>query len=146
MFGADMVVTGCQVVPPLVEISTPATTPPPASVAVPLMVTAEPSGKAAPADGEVIVDVGGVVSADCVAGVRPDISVAGCTLPMSANRFTVACCAAGSVLPPELPDPVPLSRPQDHCTVPPPNTRAPLAARYKVRWWVAVLLGWVWLP
>ncbi len=32
----------------------------------------------------------------------------------------------------------PLSRPHDHCTVPAPNTRAPLAARYKVRWWVAV--------
>ncbi len=48
MFAADIVVTGCQVVPPSVETSTPATTPPPASVAVPLMVTAEPSEKVAP--------------------------------------------------------------------------------------------------
>ena len=32
----------------------------------------------------------------------------------------------------------PLSRPHDHCTVPAPNTRAPLGARYKVRWWVVV--------
>ena len=69
-----------------------------------------------------IVDVGGVVSVDAVAGVSPDISVAGCT-PMSANRFTVACCMAGSVLPVS---PAPLSRPHDHCTVPAPNTRAPL--------------------
>ena len=45
MFAADIVVTGCQVVPPSVETSTPATTPPPASVAVPLMVTAEPSDR-----------------------------------------------------------------------------------------------------
>ena len=43
--------------------------------------------------GEVIVEVGGVVSVDAVAGVSPDISVVGCT-PMSANRFTVACCMA----------------------------------------------------
>ena len=35
----DIVVAGCQVVPPSVETSTPATTPPPASVAVPVMVT-----------------------------------------------------------------------------------------------------------
>ena len=64
VFGADIVVTGCQVVPPSVETSTPATTPPPASVAVPLMVTAEPSDKVAPDDGDVIVEVGGVVSVD----------------------------------------------------------------------------------
>ena len=56
-------------------------------------------------------------------------SVAGCTLPMSANRFTVACCIARSVGPPALPDPVPLSRPHAHCTVPEPNTRAPLGPR-----------------
>ena len=93
-----------------------------------------------------IVAVGGLVSVVCVAGVSPTISVAGCTLPMSANRFTVACCMVGSTGPPELPDPVPLSRPHDHCTVPPPNTKAPLAARYSVRWWLAVLFGWVLLP
>ena len=132
--------------PPSAETSTPATTPPPASVAVPLMVTAEPSEKVAPDDGDVIVDVGGVVSVDCVAGASPDISVAGCTLPMSANRFTVACCMAGSVS--RGPDPDPLSSPHAHCTVPAPNTRAPLDARYKVRWWVtvAVLPAVVMLP
>src|SRR4051794_28710011 len=36
-------VTGCQVVPPSVEISTPATMPPPVSDAVPVIVTALPS-------------------------------------------------------------------------------------------------------
>src|SRR5262249_15429863 len=105
-----------------------ATTPPPASVAVPVIVTEEPSDKLAPAAGEVIVDVGGVVSVDAVAGVSPDMSVAGCA-PMSADRVTVACCLAGLVLPPAVADPVPLSRPHAHCTVPAPNTRAPLGAR-----------------
>ncbi len=77
VFAADIVVTGCQVVPPSVETSTPATTPPPASVAVPVMVTGAPSEKVAPGDGEVIVEVGGVVSVDIVAAVSPAISVAG---------------------------------------------------------------------
>lgn len=54
----DIVVTGRHVAPPLVETSTPATTPPPASVALPVMVTAEPFDSAAPWDGDVIVDVG----------------------------------------------------------------------------------------
>ena len=36
-------VAGCQVAPPSVETSTPATTPPPVSVAVPVIVTALPS-------------------------------------------------------------------------------------------------------
>ena len=144
---ADIVVTGCQVLPPSVEISTPATTPPPASFAVPLMVTAEPSENEAPWDGEVIVEVGGVVSVDAVADVSPGISEAGWA-PMSASTFTVACCMAGSggVRLPASPAPAAWSRPNDHCTVPAPNTSAPLAARYKVRWWVAVLLGCVKLP
>src|SRR5215470_19852646 len=116
-----IVVAGCQVVPPSVETSTPATTPPPASAADPLIVTAAPSDSVAPEDGDVIVEVGAVVSADAVAAVSPDISVAGCTFPMSANRFTVACCMAESV----LFDNPPLSRPHDHCTVPAPNTSAP---------------------
>ena len=138
-----MVVTGCQVLPPLVEISTPATTPPPESVAVPVMVTACPSEKVAPGDGEVIVEVGGVVSVDAVVDVSPVISVAGCA-PISARMFTVACCMTGSTVPPPLPPPVPLSSPHDHWMVPASNTRAPLAARYNVRWWVAVLSSWVW--
>src|SRR5215475_7507010 len=123
-----MVVAGCQVVPPSVDTSTPATTPPPASLAVPLTVIAEPFGTVAPCAGDVIAEVGAVASADAVAAVRPGISVVGCA-PMSANRFTVACCMAESVL---FDDP-PLSRPHDHCTVPAPNTSAPDGARYKVR-------------
>ena len=47
--GVPIVVAGCQVVPPSVETSTPATTPPPVSVAVPLIVTDEPSARSAPA-------------------------------------------------------------------------------------------------
>ena len=38
-----VMVAGCQVLPPSVETSTPATTPPPVSVAVPVIVTALPS-------------------------------------------------------------------------------------------------------
>src|SRR5215471_14964099 len=117
---ADIVVAGCRVVPPSVETSTPATTPPPVSAADPLTVTAAPSDSVAPEDGDVIVEVGAVVSVDAVAAVTPDISVVGCT-PMSANRFTVACCMAESVL---VVSP-PLSSPHDHCTVPAPNTSAP---------------------
>ncbi len=49
------------------DTSTPATTPPPESVAVPLIVTVLPFVNVAPADGEVIVEVGGVVSVDAVA-------------------------------------------------------------------------------
>ena len=113
VLAADIVVTGCQVLPPSVETSTPATTPPPASAAVPLMVTGAPSEKVAPGDGEVIAEVGGVVSVEGVAAVSPAISVAGCAL-MSARTFTVACCMAGSTGPPALPPPVPLSRPHDH--------------------------------
>ncbi len=61
-------VAGCQVEPPSVETSTPATTPPPVSVAVPVIVTALPSGSRFRAVGEVIVEVGGVVSVDFVGG------------------------------------------------------------------------------
>src|SRR5450755_4697730 len=82
---------GCQVVPPSVETSTPATTPPPASAAVPVMVTLLPSAMVAPAAGELIVELGGVVSLDAVVAVNPGSSVAGCA-PMSASRLTVACC------------------------------------------------------
>src|SRR5260221_6143728 len=110
------------------------------------MVTAEPSERAAPWEGEVIVEVGGVVSVDAVAVVSPEIGEAGWA-PMSANRLTVACCMARSGAgPPASPAPVGLARPYDHCTVPAPNTRAPLGARYSVRWWVAVLLNRVVLP
>ena len=60
---ADIVVTGCHVEPPSVETSTPATTPPPESVAVPLIVTVLPFAIVAPEDGEVMAEVGAVVSA-----------------------------------------------------------------------------------
>src|SRR3954447_10510097 len=103
-------VTGCQVEPPSVDTSTPATTPPPASVSDPLMVTADPFERLAFRAGEVIVEVGAVLSVDGVAGVSPAIRLAGWTLPMSANRFTVACCMAESV----APDEPPLSSPQAH--------------------------------
>ena len=94
-------------------------------VADPLMVTADPFERLAFCAGDVIVEVGAVASVDGVAAVSPAINEAGCTLPMSANRFTVACCMAVSVA---LVVP-PLSSPHAHCTVPAPNTRAPLGAR-----------------
>ncbi len=125
-------VAGCQVAPSSVETSMPATTPPPASVAVPPIVADWPS---VTADGnEVMVDVGFVVSVDAAAAVRFDCRVAGWA-PRSANRLTVACCMLRSsgVLPP-----LSASRPQAHCTVPELNTRAPLGALYIVMLCVAV--------
>jgi len=76
--------------PPSVDISTPATTPP-VSAAVPLMVTTVPSAIVAPPAGDVILDVGAVVSVDATAGVSPAMMVTG-WVPMSAKRLTVACC------------------------------------------------------
>src|SRR5689334_8947928 len=58
----DVPVAVCQVAPPSVETSTAATTPPPASVAVPEIVVELPSVRPAPSDGEEMVAVGGVVS------------------------------------------------------------------------------------
>ena len=82
---------GCHVWPPSTETSTPATVPPPASVAVPVIVIAAPACTLAPAAGDVMVDTGGKESVDAVAKVNPDWMLAGCT-PISANRLTVACC------------------------------------------------------
>src|SRR4051794_39025960 len=103
--------------------------PPPAPVAVPVIVTELPTWKTDPAAGAVMTDVGTVWSAEAVAATRPDWREPGCT-PMSANRFTVACRMGvlGVVLPSLW---VP-SSPQDHWIVPAPNTSAPLAARYSV--------------
>ncbi len=130
----------CQVAPPSVETSTPATTPPPASVAVPLSVMRLPS--AAVAGGEVSVAVGFVVSVEAEADTRPLCRVAGCA-PMSANRLTVACCMFRSAgLSPGFQS----SRPKAHCTVPAPNTSAPLGARYSVMLCVAVPSKRVVLP
>ncbi len=110
--------------PPSTETSTPPTTPP-LSVAVPVTVTAVFAATLLPADGDVMVDTGGVVSVDAVAGSRPGCSVVGCAF-MSARMFTVACCmfASGAALPRSWFE----SRPHDHWMVPAPNTRAPLAA------------------
>src|SRR5450755_3494918 len=51
-------IAGCQVWPPSTDTSTPATTPPPESVAVPEMTTGEPVLTFAPATSEVIVETG----------------------------------------------------------------------------------------
>lgn len=129
-----MPVAGCQVSPPSVDTSTPATRPP-TSVAVPLTVTSDPLATEVAGAGEVIVALGAVVSVDAVGRTSPLISVAGCT-PMSAKRLTVACCIRGSAgsCGPSCSE----SRPQAHWIVPAPKTSAPLAARYRVRWWVVV--------
>src|SRR4051812_43469121 len=89
-------VVGCQVVPPSSEISTPPTIPPAASDAVPLMTTSLAPATWTFAAGEVIVEVGAVVSVDRVAGARPLTSEAGWMLPMSASRLTIAWRIAGS--------------------------------------------------
>ena len=62
---------GCQVLPPSVDTSTPATTPPPASAAVPEIVTWLPSCSVAPVVGELITEVGAVVSVEALVGTRP---------------------------------------------------------------------------
>src|SRR5260370_40742624 len=68
-------VAGCHVVPPSTETSTPATTPPPVSAAVPVIDTAVPGGRFEPAAGEVIVELGAIASADAVAAVTPHCTV-----------------------------------------------------------------------
>jgi len=55
-------VAALKVAPPFTDTSTRATTPPPVSLAVPVMLTGVPVGISAPALGDVIVEVGGVVS------------------------------------------------------------------------------------
>src|SRR6185295_10789341 len=57
--------------PPSTETSTPPTTPPPLSVAVPLIVTVVWDGMFAPLVGDVIVEVGGVTSVLGTAGNNP---------------------------------------------------------------------------
>src|SRR5262245_49437346 len=51
-----------KVAPPSTDTSTRATVPPPVSLAVPVMLTTVPLDTVAPAGGNVIVEVGGVVS------------------------------------------------------------------------------------
>src|SRR6266700_908121 len=86
---------GCHVVPPSTETSTPPTTPPPISVAVPEMLTVLDCIVEPPL-GEVIVELGAVASVDAEAATRPVCRVAG-RAPRSANKFTVACCIRESV-------------------------------------------------
>src|SRR3954453_14022309 len=128
----DVPVAGCHFAPPFVETSTPATTPPPASVAVPDKLTRLPSCAAVGAS--VIVEVGAELSVEGEAGTTPWGGVAGCA-PMSAKRLTVACCM---FRPGAVPAGFQRSSPQDHCTVPAPKTRAPLGTRYMTKLWVAV--------
>src|SRR5262245_29755098 len=100
------------------------------------MVIVLPLLTVTPMAGEVMVDVGAVVSMVLVAATSGEASVAGCA-PRSAKRFTVACCMrlSGGVDPSGEPP-----RPHDHWMVPLLKTSAPLAARYMVRWWVALSL------
>ncbi len=63
---------GCQEVPLSIETSTPPTLPP-ASVAVPLIVSGWPTGTVAPSAGAEMVDVGGVVSVLAVAADQPGL-------------------------------------------------------------------------
>jgi hypothetical protein len=89
---------GRQVSPASVETSTPATRPPPVSVAVPVSVVCAPWAMLAPPAGAVTVTVGPVRSVDLVAGESVLSSVVGWAL-MSASRLTWACCirrSAGS--------------------------------------------------
>ena len=126
---------GCQVDPPSTETSTPPTTPPPESVALPVMFAATPAGSEAPAAGVRMVDTGGVVSVEAVAGVSPAWSETGCA-PMSANRLTVACCMRTSVVAPRLARSWFASRPHDHWYEPEAKTSAPLACLYSESRWV----------
>ena len=97
---------------------------PPVSVAVPVMVTRSPLPTAAPLAGDVTADTGLAASADALEPINPDCMLPGWA-PMSANRFTVACCKArlGGADPRSwLP-----SSPHAYCTVPAPKTSAPLS-------------------
>src|SRR5258708_5613446 len=80
----------CHVLAPSVDTSTAATTPPPTSVAVPLIEATEPAVTRTPSAGDVIFVNGAILSVDGVAGTRSGWRVFG-WIPMSANRFTVAC-------------------------------------------------------
>src|ERR1041384_939834 len=59
------------VVPPSVDTSTLVTTPPPASVAVPVIVIGVPPCTAAPLAGKVMLDVGAVESSEAEAPTSP---------------------------------------------------------------------------
>src|SRR5262249_29964746 len=102
--------------PPSIETSTPASTPPPASAAVPARVLGVPT--ISPLGG-VMAEAGGVVSVDAVAVTRPACRLPGWQ-PISAKRLTVACCTRISGA--EEPSSWLASSPQDQRTVPEPKT------------------------
>src|SRR4051812_19892155 len=96
------------------------------------------SGSVAPGEGLLMLALGAVVSLECSAGASWGSSVAGWD-PISASRLTVNCCMlgsgglfVGSVVPTF--QAFWAASPHDHCTVPAPNTSAPLGARYSARW------------
>src|SRR5262245_46302939 len=66
-FHSDVPCAAFHVVPPSTETSTPATRPPPWSVAVPVIVRRLPLGTASPGIGNTIADVGAKMSVDFVA-------------------------------------------------------------------------------
>ena len=66
----DAPVAVCHVRPPSTETSTPATIPPPASVAVPVIMTVVPAATVAPSVGSVIIETGFVRSAGAVGVIR----------------------------------------------------------------------------
>ena len=98
--------------------------------------------KFAAAAGEAIVEVGGVVSVDGRRGrqARTAASWAALPCPRTGSPSPAACSgqAWSRLGGPVLPHALVSSSPHAHCTVPAPNTSAPLGARYSVRWWVAV--------
>src|SRR5262249_60137021 len=88
--------------------------------------------------GASIVTAGAVVSVLAVVCTRPDCRVPAGT-PMSANRFTVACRIRLSTVDVLVAKAWSSSSPHGHCTVPAPNTRAPLVwSRYRVSEWASV--------
>ena len=107
-------------VPPSVETSTPPTFPP-ASAAVPRIVTPLPRSTVVPAAGDVIVALGGARSVDALAADSPAWSVRACA-PMSAKRLTVAWRIDGSAGEPLRSWSA--SSPHAHWIVPAPNTNA----------------------
>src|SRR2546429_2942333 len=106
----------CHVVAPSTETSTALTTPPPASAAVPAIVTADSAAMLAPVDGLVIVETGADTSVLSVAGNIPGCIDPG-WVPMSASRLIVACCMAtsGVALPESADVSWCVSSPHAHC-------------------------------
>jgi hypothetical protein len=124
-------VAALKVAPPSTDTSTRATVPPPASLAVPVMLIAAPVNKAAPALGDVIVEVGGVtswtVTVICAGG--------SCTFPLlsTARLLIVACPGVAGVVQLKLHEVVPVAAlkvappstdTSTRATVPPPASLA----------------------